>query len=202
MSSILADRRRNEQGEVDYYCPKNHHVYGDNIVWRENGKGKKHPGCKECRRKYRQGYFSRDDVRERYSMEAERKALANVAPVYDSNGNVIPWETYLGMEKRSVPWNLLRPRAEASAQFDDFNEALKITPVPCRGRADEFTEYTDPRPGRDEEDRIHRPMPGREQARLMCEPCPLLEMCRDYAHADRMEFGIWAGERWLGGKVV
>lgn len=198
----MAERRRNERGEVDYLCPNDHRVHGDNVIWRQNGEGKKHPGCRECRRTYRANYLSREDVKARYAATADRRDLIDATPVYDLNGNVIPWETYLGTEKRSVPWNLLRPRAEASPAFDEFNEALKVTVVPCRGREDEFTEYADPRPSRDEPDAALRPMPSAPQAEAMCSGCPLIDLCREYAHADKVDFGVWGGERWLGGKVV
>lgn len=202
MSNILADRRRNSNGEVDYECPKGHRVHGENVIWRQNGSGRKHPGCKKCRRDYRASYVSRPDVQAKNRLDAQRRRLENATPVYDSNGNVIPWETYLGTEKRSVPWNLLRPRSEASAAFDEFNDSLKVTTVPCRGREAEFTEYCDPRPTRDEDTDGRYAMPSREHAKQMCAPCPLLELCKDYAHLDRPDFGIWGGQRWLGGKVV
>lgn len=202
MSSTLADSRRNDQGEVDYRCPKNHRVHGDNVIWRQNGEGKKHPGCRECRRTYRVNYNSRPDIRKRDMIRKEQSRLSTVTPVYDTNGEIIPWETYLGIEKRSVPWNLLRPRAEASPAFDEFNEALKYTAVPCRGRAAEFTEYADPRASFADENEGRAPMPTRSIAAKLCAGCPLADLCKTYAHLDKPDFGIHAGERWVGGKVV
>lgn len=202
MTNILAERRRNDSGEVDYHCPKNHHVYGENVIWRQNGEGKKHPGCRECRRTYRQNYASSPQVRRREALKSDRVSLADATPVYDSNGEVIPWETYLGMEKRNVPWNLLRPRAEASRAFDEFNDALKLTVVKCRDREAEFTEYADPRVAFADDNEGRIPMPTRSQAAAMCAGCPLFDLCKTYAHLDKPDFGIHAGERWVGGKIV
>lgn len=122
--------------------------------------------------------------------------------MYDSRGIEFSLEEYLGLEKRSVPWNLLRPRAEASAAWDEFNEALKYTDVPCRGREVEFTEYRDPRPTRDDDPEGRLPMPSREHARRLCAGCPLFDACKTFAHLEKPDFGIWGSERWLGSKVV
>lgn len=202
MTHILADRRRNDNGEVDYQCPKGHHVHGDNVIWRQNGSGKKHPGCRECRRSYRANYKARPDIRHRDAVRAQQVRLKSGTPVYDSNGDIIPWETYLGTEKRNVPWNLLRPRAEASRAFDEFNEALKYTNVRCRDHEAEYTEYADPRPAFADDNEGRPPMPTRSQAKAMCAGCPLLEQCGTYARLEKPDFGIHGGERYLGGKVV
>jgi hypothetical protein len=32
----------------------------------------------------------------------------------------------------------------------------------------------------------------------VCETCPLLAQCHDYANAARPSAGVWAGKRWRG----
>lgn len=210
MVTLTAEDRRNEQGEIDYFCPASHHVYGENVVWRSKGPNRpRYPGCRECRAIYKADYIRREDVKARYRQAAaeQRKQKLPVSEYSDIDGEssgVVTAEESLGVEKRSVPWNLLRPRAEASNIFDEFNDALKYTDVPCRGRASEFTEYRDPRPSReDDAEREGRlPMPSHEQARLMCGGCELLSQCDAFARAEKPDFGIWGANRWLNGKVV
>lgn len=197
-----AQGRRNELGEVDYRCSRDHRVYGENVEWRKNGKGKSHPGCRQCRREYVNRYSQRPDVKARAKKYERIRPKISTAPAYNSRGEEIPLEEYLGAEKRSVPWNLLRPRPEASSVFDEFNEALKVTNVPCRGRAAEFTEYSDPRAAYASDNEGRAPMPTKSQATAMCASCPLLELCGDYAAIERPDFGVHAGNRWVNGKVV
>lgn len=200
MSSKLADRLRNDAGEVDYHCPQNHHVYGDNILWRSNGSGTVTPACRECRRAYRAEHRKRPEVQAAERARYQRKYPGPTA--YDTKGNAIPLEEYLGTEKRSVPWNLLRPSPEASAAFDEFHEALKYTDVPCRGREQEFTEFVDPRSAFADDNEGRLPMPTREQARRLCKGCPLFDECGTYARLERPDFGIHAGHRWVGRKII
>ena len=197
MTSITADRRRNSLGEIDYECPTGHRVHGENVLWRSNGKNQRTPTCKKCRSYYRAENRKKNKFNARAAIEKTAVPLQ-----YDSYGELIPWEECLGIEKRSAPWNLLRPSFDASAVFDDFHEALLYTDVPCRGREAEFTDYQDPRASLNEDNDGRPPMPGREQARLLCAGCPLIEQCRAYAHADKPDFGVWGGERYLGGKVI
>lgn len=35
----------------------------------------------------------------------------------------------------------------------------------------------------------------KEEAQALCAPCPLIEMCRDYAVAAKEPYGIWGGTR-------
>lgn len=204
MPSVPSLLRRNESGEIDYVCPQNHRVYGETVEWRTNGKGNRYPNCRTCRQAYRRQYKKRPEVKakKRAVQEQRKVAQTGVPTVHSITGREIPFGEYMGTEKRSVPWNLLRPRAEASLAFDEFNEALKVTSVPCRGRAAEFTEYSDPRGAYADDNEGRLPMPGSEQARLMCRPCPLFDLCGDYAKLDKPDFGIHAGQRWLGGRVV
>jgi hypothetical protein len=108
----------------------------------------------------------------------------------------------MGAEKKSVPWNLLRPRPEASLAFDEFNEAAKYTDTKCRGRAVEFTEYRDTRPAYVDDNEGRLPMPSAADARKMCAGCDVFELCEAYAELERPDFGIHGGIRWLGGKKL
>lgn len=202
MSNTTTDRRRNEAGEVDYHCPNGHHVTRDNVAWRVNGSGSKTPSCRECKRIYRADFKKKQTTKDADRRRYQARKRKSTSPVYDSMGNAIPLEEYLGAEKRNVPWNLLRPSPAASGVFDEFHEALTYTDVPCRGNWQAYTEYQDPRPAYADDNEGRPAMPGREQARKMCADCPLLMQCGAYALVDKPDIGIWGGMRFLNGKVV
>ena len=65
------------------------------------------------------------------------------------------------------------------AQQDWFEEAA------CKGLTDLFF----PPPGEREAARLQR----EPKARTVCESCPVLEPCREYARRQQ-EFGFWGGE--------
>lgn len=195
----------NSAGEIDYRCPQNHRVHGSNIEMRTNGKGRSYPNCRTCRQAYRRSYRARPEVIAKKRAKAqERVSQKNEHPViYALSGAEISWENYMPSgEKRSAPWNLLRPKPEASLVFDEFHDALKLTDVPCRGRAAEFIDYADPRPAFAEDNEGRLPMPTADEARELCKSCPLIELCGAYAAVDRPDFGIFAGKRYVAGKVV
>lgn len=205
MPSVPSSSRLNEAGEIDYTCPHGHRVHGSAVEWRTNGKGHRYPNCRTCRQAYRRNYKRRPEVRAKKRALAEQKKAATqtgVTPIYSITGYEIPGSVYMANEKRSVPWNLLRPKAEASLAFDEFNEALKYTDVPCRGRSAEFTEYCDSRPAYSDDNEGRLPMPSAVEAAKLCGGCPLLDLCARYAELDRPDFGIHGGVRWLNGRPI
>jgi hypothetical protein len=75
----------------------------------------------------------------------------------------------------------------------DFNAALdrakrdRAAPQPaCDGRPATFVDYNVP--------------PTEKECRALCEPCPLLAICRASARAQGPEWGIRGGIAWQGGK--
>lgn len=197
-------KHRNADGEVDYHCPRGHHVHGQNVENRTNGKGHSYPNCRTCRQEYRRDYRNRPEVlAKKRAKRNERLASRNkTVPVYALSGRQLSDEEYMGTkEKRSSPWNALRPRPEASLAFDEFNAALKFSDVPCRGRAAEYTEFQDPR-GWVDDNEGRLPMPSAGEARDLCKACPLAELCGAYAEADKPDFGVFNGQRWVGSKVL
>lgn len=100
----------------------------------------------------------------------------------------------------SAAWNLLKVKGDALPVWEEFSLHLETTVTPCQG-SDDWTNYDDPRPGRDDE-RGFNPMPTRSQAKAMCNSCPLIDLCAGFAQKDKPDFGVWGGERWLGGKRV
>lgn len=69
-------------------------------------------------------------------------------------------------------------------QFDDQQTA------PCRDNPDPWMGWDDP-----DEQRVF-------EAQVSCAACPFLVVCRDRARLERPEYGVFAGEVWLGGKIV
>jgi WhiB family transcriptional regulator, redox-sensing transcriptional regulator len=47
---------------------------------------------------------------------------------------------------------------------------------------------------------MHRDLPSREKARVICQQCPVINECREYALSDPAVLGTWGGlteaERW------
>lgn len=175
--------------EVDYLCPKSHRVHGDNIEWRKTSNGTPYPGCKECRNGHRLKYRLKLRATREYNSIGD-----------DSDSSLM--EDYLVAEKRSAPWNTLRPRTDAGEIFDEFNEQLKVTEVPCRGRELEFTEYADTRSAYDDENEGRLAPPTRSEARALCAGCPLFDLCGAFARAEKPDYGIWGGVRWQNGRAV
>jgi len=71
----------------------------------------------------------------------------------------------------------LRVRLPALALWESLNRALTEGAAPCQGR-DEWTSD-------DAEERVW--------AAHRCGPCPVSTLCGQFAHANREQFGVWAG---------
>lgn len=73
-----------------------------------------------------------------------------------------------------------------------FNRALDRAhmgdgPAPmCDGLSEVFVDY--------------RSAPTKDEAREMCEPCPLITLCRASARSVRPDHGVWGGEVWDRGR--
>jgi len=68
----------------------------------------------------------------------------------------------------------------AATAYAALVAALEQEPPPCRGDNRYLSEHGDIDP----------------ELQLRCSTCPVFQLCRDYALADRPAAGIWAGERW------
>lgn len=72
-----------------------------------------------------------------------------------------------------------RPASSVETAWTALQHALEATVPPCRGD-DRFVD-DDVRPA---------------DVADVCDRCPILELCRDYAATSKPKGGVWAGRRW------
>jgi WhiB family redox-sensing transcriptional regulator len=89
-----------------------------------------------------------------------------------------------------------RPAAIVRSEFDHTLDEARANnwTVNCEeaGGVELFSGYDAPG--------VKTPTP--EEAALMCEGCPALMLCREYAQVIKPAFGVWGGQLWQDGKVV
>lgn len=77
----------------------------------------------------------------------------------------------------AVPVGGLRVRLVARDLWDGLQAELTGVSPPCAGR----TEW------------ISDDQQEREWAAHRCRPCPVIELCGQFAHGQNEQFGVWAG---------
>ena len=94
-------------------------------------------------------------------------------------------------ERPSAPWNYLRPKPEAQEKQEALNAAIDELDerTRCYDTPDAYMDY--------EEENA----PTVVEAALMCDGCPVLDLCRGYAVASK-DRGVWGGIRVTDNKKL
>jgi hypothetical protein len=100
-------------------------------------------------------------------------------------------------KKVSAPWNYLRPEGEIREALEALDQAFSTQRTNCFNRPAEFIDFDDPRFLDEAND---NPAPNRDVARVLCEDCFAFDLCKNYAAIAKPDFGVYAGEVWIGGK--
>lgn len=79
----------------------------------------------------------------------------------------------------------------------DFDKARELVAGKC---FEDSTEYIDW--AFETYDGVALPTPTPERAKELCEGCPLLKTCRNYAIAAREQYGVWGGQVIVEGVVL
>ena len=83
----------------------------------------------------------------------------------------------------------MTPKPKAAPFEAALDDAWRDPGAPqpfCNGWTEAFVDYDDP--------------PTDEQAEAYCEPCPLRELCLDYARAKKPYWGVYGGRVWIDGR--
>lgn len=150
--------------------------------------------CSICRAKYNKRYNDKKrEERRKFAEETARIAEQETKGALDLG--------HKNDEKKTAPWNLLKPRDEAMPTWLEFQERLDQLRTPCFKRPGEFSDFNDPRYPDDPLEQLGKPFPSAQEAEELCEPCPLRNICLQFALRQREDLGVYGGKRIVGGRV-
>lgn len=181
--------------EIGGVCLNGHELTGDTIYWREK-RGSKYIACLPCKRDRAKRSYEKNKLVRVRNREAEYRARGMSQNDARLLKRIIADEAEGDMahkndERPSAPWNYLRPKPEAQEKLEALNAAID--------ELDERTRcYASPQDYMDYEEENS---PTVVEAALMCDGCPVLDLCRDYAVASK-DRGVWGGIRVTDGKKL
>lgn len=92
--------------------------------------------------------------------------------------------------------------ALGSGFIQTFDQALEEYTPPCRESTQTPNPWTDWDRYPHNREPYETRMPTAKEARGLCEPCPLKDMCLDYALSTGQSHGVWGGKRISDGTIL
>lgn len=149
--------------------------------------------CSVCRSRYNKKYNDKK--------RKERQKFAEDTARLAERENQEALLAHKNDDKKTAPWNLLKPRQEAMPTWLEFQDRLDEGRTPCFENPERFSDFNDPRYPEDRLEQGGNPFPTAQEAEALCEECPLLNICLEFALKQREDFGVYGGKRIVGGRV-